>query len=84
MTIRTKDFTFQGRKLTVKAAPFPEGWKVSVFENGEPAHGFSYSVSHEIVQDAAVMAIPENMVDHLMDIAQKDIEQGRVSLLDKK
>ncbi len=83
MTIKIRDFTFEGRKLTVKAEPLHDGWKVSVLENGEPAHGFAYSVSHEILQDAALTAVPGNMVEQLMDIAQSDIEEGRVKLSNK-
>lgn len=84
MTITTKAFTFAGRSLVVKAAPVGDGWTVRVFEDDEPVHPLVYGVTYETITDAAAMSIPGDLVEQLMQLAQDDVEQGRVRLINKK
>jgi hypothetical protein len=43
-----------------------EGWRVRVFENGRPATGVIYTVSHETATDA----MPANIVEGLRKRAE--------------
>jgi hypothetical protein len=81
MSVRTIEFTHVERNLQVSAAPDSEGWKVRVLENGRPATGVVYSISHETNIDARLQAVPADLVDELMLLARTDVERERVRLV---
>ncbi len=73
---RERTFEHEDRKLIVKAFPHGRAWTVRVFEHGKPVTDASYSVSHE----TAIDAMPIDLVDHLMEIAEGDVKRGWVPL----
>jgi hypothetical protein len=69
--IRPRRFKYRGRSYTVRAAPSGAEWQVRVFENGTPAHGITYKVSHENALDA----VSSDAVARLMDFAEQDFKR---------
>jgi hypothetical protein len=77
--IETRDFLFNSRHLSVRAAAFSEGWRIRVFAGDQPATAVVYTVTHEGTGDAAAASL--HLVHELMTLAQSDVEEGRVRLL---
>jgi hypothetical protein len=77
---RSDKFTYKGRQLEVRAAPFEEGWKVRVFENGKPVTAAVYSVAHDTAIDVN-WRMKEELVDTLMHLAKEDVVRGVVPLM---
>jgi hypothetical protein len=75
----SRDFNFAGRHLSVRAAAFSEGWRVRIFEGDLPATDVVYTVTHENTTDASMASM--HLLNELMSIAQDDVEQGRVRLV---
>lgn len=71
MTTRTKEFDYDGRKLSVTAEFDGGEWKVRVLENGKPANRIVYSVSGLTELDAR-MSQGIDCVGSLIEIAEKD------------
>jgi hypothetical protein len=76
-----RNFTYDGRQLQVRALPDSEGWRVRVFENDTLVTGVVYSVSHETTVDARMQSVPHDLVEHLMQLAQSDVENNIVRLV---
>lgn len=81
MRIEPRKFSHDGRELEVRAVPAQDGWTVRVYENGRVVTGVTYSVSYETQIDASLQGLPVDLLDDLMNVAQTDIEQGRVRLV---
>ena len=81
MNIKPRTFTHDGRTFEVRAAAENEGWKVRVFENNRPVTAVVYTVSDENQIDAKVQELSVDLLDKLMQLAQSDVEKGRVALL---
>lgn len=77
--IRERKFHFAGRDLTVRAAAFPEGWRIRVFEGDRPVTEIAYEVKHELTIDAAMISL--DLVDQLMEGAEMDILRKWVPLV---
>jgi hypothetical protein len=75
----TRDFQFNNRHLSVRAAAFSEGWRIRVFEGDQVATAVVYTVTHENTADPATASI--HLVNELMTLAQSDVEEGRVRLV---
>jgi hypothetical protein len=75
----TRDFQFNNRHLSVRAAAFSEGWRIRVFEGDQVATAVVYTVTHESTADPATASI--HLVNELMTLAQSDVEEGRVRLV---
>jgi hypothetical protein len=75
----TRDFQFNNRYLSVRAAAFSEGWRIRVFEGDQVATAVVYTVTHENTADPATASI--HLVNELMTLAQSDVEEGRVRLV---
>ena len=74
-----RDFQFAGRLLSVRAAAFSEGWRIRVYEGDRPATDVVYTVTHENSTDTSMASM--HLLNELMTIAQGDIEEGRVRLV---
>ena len=70
--IRPRRFKYRGHSYTVRAAPSGAEWQVRVFEDGKPAHGITYKVSHENALDA----VSTDAVVRLMDFAEQDFKRS--------
>ena len=81
MRIEPRKFSHDGRELEVRAVPAQDGGTVRVYENGRVVTGVTYSVSYETQIDASLQGLPVDLLDDLMNVAQTDIEQGRVRLV---
>jgi hypothetical protein len=75
----SRDFLFNSRHLSVRAAAFGEGWRVRVFEGDRAVTSVVYSVTHENTADASIASM--HLVNELMTLAQDDVEEGRVRLI---
>ena len=75
----SRDFQFNGRNLSVRAAALNEGWRVRVFEGDRAVTAVAYTVTHDITADASMASM--HLVNELMTLAQSDVEEGRVRLL---
>jgi len=79
--IRELSFAHNGRQLSIKAAPLPDGWCIRVFENGMPISPTTLTVSHEIVFDAKMQHSHLDLVTSLMDGLRVGVERGMEQLL---
>jgi len=75
----SRDFLFNSRHLSVRAAAFSEGWRIRVFEGDRAVTAVVYSVTHENTADASMASM--HLVNELMTLAQDDVEEGRVKLI---
>ena len=75
----SRDFQFNNRHLSVRAAAFSEGWRIRVFEADQVATAVVYTVTHENTTDPATASM--HLVNELMTLAQSDVEEGRVRLV---
>jgi hypothetical protein len=75
----SRDFQFNGRHLSVRAAALNEGWRIRVFEGDRPVTAIAYTVTHDVVTDASMASM--HLVNELMTVAQADVEEGRVRLI---
>ncbi len=75
----SRDFQFHGRNLSVRAAPFNEGWRVRVFEGDRAVTAVAYTVTHDTTADASMASM--HLVHELMTLVQADVEEGRVRLI---
>lgn len=80
---REQDFQHAGRSLTVRAAIAGESWIVAVFEGESRATPVTYNVSLETCIDAMMQGSIEDIVSHLMLIAETDVTTGRVPLISR-
>jgi hypothetical protein len=80
MMMDSRDFLFSGRHLSVRASAFSEGWRVRIYAGDQPATAVIYTITHENMVDAA--AACAHLVSELMTLAQSDVEEGRVRLLE--
>ena len=80
MTVKRQKLSQNGRDLEVRAMRVDEGWRARVFDGDQPATDAIYSVSHENRIDASAHSTLGDLVPQLMQVAQEDVEQGRVSL----
>lgn len=80
---REQDFQHVGRSLTVRAAIAGESWIVAVFEGDSRATPVTYNVSVETCIDAMMQGSIEDIVSHLMLIAETDVTSGRVPLISR-
>jgi hypothetical protein len=78
---RERAFDYNGRTLTVRAAAFPEGWKVRIFDGDKPVTGIVYEVRHEVLIDSLTKEVPFDLVEHLMQIAEGDVTRGWVRVV---
>jgi hypothetical protein len=74
-----RNFSFNSRRLSVRAAAFSEGWRIRVFEGDHPATAVVYTVALENTADPAMASM--HLVNELMTLAQSDVEEGRVRLV---
>lgn len=81
MKIDLRNFSHEGRNLEVRAVLAQDAWRVRVYEGDRPVTGVVYSVSYETQVGASLQSVPGDLVDELMNIAQSDVEQGRVQLI---
>jgi len=72
--VKSKKFTFENNTYDVTAVSTDEGFKVFAELNGKRVNPYVYGASFEIEADCNVQN-NESAVDHLMDLAQSDIEQ---------
>jgi hypothetical protein len=75
----SRDFQFNGRHLSVRAAAFEESWRIRVFEGDRAVTAVTYTVTHDIAADASMASM--HLVSELMTLAQADVEEGRVRLI---
>ena len=75
----SRDFSFNNRRLSVRAAAFSDGWRVRVFQGDQAATEVVYAVIHENTADPAMASM--HLVNELMTLAQSDVEEGRVRLV---
>jgi hypothetical protein len=75
----SREFSFNSRRLSVRAAAFSEGWRIRVFEGDHAATAVVYSVTLEDNADPAMASM--HLVNELMTLAQSDVEEGRVRLV---
>jgi hypothetical protein len=73
-----RDFQFNNRNLSVRAAPVTEGWRVRVYEGDRPVTAVAYTVTHDVTAEAGMASM--HLVNELMTLAQSDVEEGRVRL----
>lgn len=78
--IREQSFQHAGRSLTVRAAIIDQGWVVAVFDETKRVTPVTYNVSLETCADAMMQGNIEDIVSHLMLIAETDVTSGRVPL----
>jgi len=79
MTTTSRDFKFNSRNLSVRAAAFNEGWRVRVYEGDRAVTAVAYTVTHDVMADASMASM--HLVNELMTLAQEDVEEGRVRLI---
>jgi hypothetical protein len=77
--VESRDFLFNSRHLSVRAAAFSEGWRIRVFAGDQAATAVVYTVTHENAADASTASM--HLVNELMTLAQSDVEEGRVRLI---
>jgi hypothetical protein len=75
-------FEHEGRQLEVRAEPVKDDWVIRVFEGGSQASRVAYTVSIEATGDAR-MTNRDDLVEHQMKHAQKDVTKGIVLLIDR-
>ncbi len=75
----SRDFQFNNRNLSVRAAAFGEGWRVRVYEGDRAVTAVAYAVTHDATVDAPMASM--HLVHELMTLAQSDVEEGRVRLV---
>lgn len=80
MKHKPKSFSNDGRNFTVRAIPNNAGWVVRVFEGEQHATYVFYTVSYETQVDVSMRCQGLDLVEDLMQLAQKDVEQNRVNL----
>ena len=78
---RSLCFSHNNRQFRVKAFQENDGWRIRVYENDRPVTAITYRVAYETDQDAQMQGISVDLVDHMMDVAKSDIEEGIVKLL---
>ena len=72
-----RDFQFNNRYLSVRAAAFSEGWRIRVFEADQVATAVVYTVTHENTADPATASM--HLVNELMRATSKKGESGWLS-----
>lgn len=77
--IRVERFSFHGRSLEIRAEQGDRQWRIRVLENGLPATDVSYTVSYE-TEYAWRESKHTDVVNELMTLAQRDINEGIVKL----
>jgi hypothetical protein len=77
--VESRDFLFNGRHLSVRAAAFSEGWRIRVFAGDHAATAVVYSITHENAVDASAASM--HLIHELMTVVQSDVEEGRVRLI---
>jgi hypothetical protein len=75
----SRDFQFNNRHLSVRAAAFSEGWRVRVYEGDRAVTAVAYTVTHDVTADASMASM--HLVNELMTLAQADVEEGRVRVI---
>ncbi|WP_152527868.1 hypothetical protein [Lutibaculum baratangense] len=76
-------FSHDGRDLEVRAVTDANEIAVRVYEDGKVATMFSYRVSIETKFDASVQGFPIDVIGNLMHLAETDVTEGRVRLLEQ-
>jgi hypothetical protein len=79
IVVEIRDFLFNSRHLSVRAAASSEGWRIRVFVGDRAATAVVYSITHENTVDASAASM--HLVNELMTLAQSDVEDGRVKLV---
>lgn len=82
--MRTKQFTYKGRTLEVRAAPLEDGWVVRLYEGNRQISPIRYNVAHELAIDAATQKFSLDLIQDLMDLVQREVESGQIALLPLK
>ena len=72
--VKTKKFKFENNEYEVKAILTDEGYKVFAELNGKRVNPYVYGATFETELDCNIQN-NDSAVDHLMDLAQSDIEQ---------
>jgi hypothetical protein len=54
IVVESRDFLFNSRHLSVRAAASSEGWRIGLFAGDQVATAVVYSVTHENTVDASV------------------------------
>lgn len=80
--MRREAFEFEGRNLEVVATELNGSWTVTVCESGHTVGRMQYSVTSEIVTDAALASNATDIIQDLMQTARRDVEEGRAALND--
>jgi hypothetical protein len=79
---RTRNFSYQNKKLQIVASSEFDGWTVRLFfDDGRRASQLVYKVSFEArrMGDRG-QGQPGDFVEHLMVLIQGDVESGRLTL----
>jgi hypothetical protein len=79
IVVESREFLFNSRHLSVRAAASSEGWRIRMFVGDQVATAVVYSITHENTVDASAASM--HLVHELMTLAQSDVEEGRVKLI---
>ena len=75
----SRDFQFNSRHLSVRAAAISDGWRIRVYEGDRAVTAVAYTVTHDVQADGSIASM--HLVNELMTLAQVDVEEGRVRLI---
>lgn len=78
--MRKEEFTFGERNLEVVALEREGVWTVTVCENGHTVGRMEYRTTSETVLDAAHASTSVDLVQEMMKIARRDVEEDIVGL----
>lgn len=78
--MRKEEFKFRGRNLEVVALETNGVWTVTVCEDGHTVGRMEYRTTSETVSDAAHASNGVDLVQEMMRIARRDVEEDNVGL----
>ena len=81
MSLKTVQFDHEGRRLEVRAEAIDYEIQVRMFENGTPVTAMLRHVPIPINFEGHLMPFPLDRLDALVEMAQEEVEKGRVPLL---
>ena len=78
--MRKEEFKFEGRNLEVIALETDGVWTVTVREDGHTVGRMEYRTTNETVSAAAHASNRVDLVQEMMRIARRDVEEDNVGL----
>ncbi len=78
--MKTDHFEFKGRALDVVAVIEGDNWIITIREKGHRVGRMEYRATTETVHDAEIAINSVDLVDEMMKIARRDVEDDIVGL----